>query len=133
MKTLGSRYVRRVLVPVMAVSLLSACTYWKVEEMAPSQVVTEKEPGRVRLTMLDGHRIQMSDPTVSDSEIIGHPRRNTGGRYRVIKSDTLRVATDSVAHIEIRKTHPLDTAVAVLLGVGAFAAVVVLSSWDWGL
>ncbi len=60
MKTLRSRYARRVLVPVMAVSVLSACHHWKAQEVAPAQVVTEKEPDTIRLTMLDGERMGLS-------------------------------------------------------------------------
>ena len=37
MKRFRSRYARRVLVPVVALSLLSACSGWKVQEVAPSQ------------------------------------------------------------------------------------------------
>ena len=117
MKRFRSRYVRRVLVPVMAVSLLSACHRWAVQEMAPSQVVSEKEPSRVRLTMLNRDRMELGHPTVSDGEIVGHPMRKAGGHYRADRSDTLRVVTDSVARIEIREADTLATVIAVTLGL----------------
>ena len=129
MKTLRSRYIRRVLVPVMAVSLLSACGKWTLQEMAPSEVVSEKEPGRVRLTMLDGDRMELGDPIVSGGEILGHPMRSAGGRYRADRSYTLRVAADSVARIEIRETDTLATVIAVTLGL-AFAAVVAVVAFN---
>jgi hypothetical protein len=116
----------------MAVSLLSACQVWKYQETAPSQVVSEKEPGRVRLTMLNGERIRLADPTVSEDEIVGHPMRNAGGHYRAVRSDTLRVATDSVARIEWYETNALATGIGVLLGLVAvgFAIVAIACSGD---
>ena len=119
MKILRNKRTRLVLVPVMAVSVLSACSFWKVQDMTPSQVVAEKEPSQVRVTTLDGDKIQISDPTVTDGEIVGHPMRNAGGHYRAVRSDTLRVSIDSVTRIEIRETSAGASVVAVLLGLVA--------------
>ncbi|UCG88941.1 MAG: hypothetical protein JSW71_10545 [Gemmatimonadota bacterium] len=87
MNRFRSRYARLLLAPVMAVSMLSACHHWKVQELAPAHVVTEKQPDRVRLTMLDGSRIEITDPMISDGQIVGHPVHEG---YSV-GSDTLRV------------------------------------------
>ena len=120
MKTLRSRYARRVLVPVMAVSVLSACTRWKVQEMAPSQVVYEQEPWRVRVTKLNGDRMVLEDPIVSGSEIIGHPINEPN----IPEHYTLRVATDSVAAIAIGEVKTAETGLLVVLGFVVAAAVV---------
>jgi hypothetical protein len=122
MKRFRSRYVRRVLVPVMAVSVLSACGKWTYQAMAPSRVVSEKEPSRVRLTMLDGGRMDLGDPIVSGSEIIGHPVHGPNGPEHY----TLRAATDSVAAIEIREINVLATVLMVPLGL-VFVVGAVLS------
>ncbi len=133
MKRFRSRQIRRVLVPVMAVSVLSACSGWKVQEMAPSQVVSENEPDRIRLTMLDGDRIQIGDPTVSNGEIVGHPVRKVTGHDRVIRSDTLRVATDSLARIEIHGASPGAIVAAVVFVFGILGVVIALNAdWDIG-
>jgi len=124
-KTFRTRCVRRVLVPVMAVSLLSACTYWKVEEMAPSQVVSEKEPSRVFLTMLDGSEVELENPWVSDGEILAHPRDPYNQVYGVVSPDTLRVPADSVARIEILKPDSGVTALLVTLGLVAVGLAIV--------
>ena len=122
MKRFRSMHVRRVLVPVMAVSLLSACGKWTYQAMAPSRVVSEKEPSRVRLTMLDGGRMDLGDPIVSGSEIIGHPVHGPNGPEHY----TLRAATDSVAAIEIREINVLATVLMVPLGL-VFVVGAVLS------
>ena len=124
MKTLRSRYARRVLVPVMAVSLLSACSHWTYQWLAPSQVVSRNEPGKVRLTMLDGDKIVLRNPWVSDGEIVG---------YWAERSDTLRVVADSVTRIEWYETNALATGMGVLFGLVILGGVVVLSvDWDVG-
>ena len=122
MKRFRSRYARRVLVPVMVVSLLSGCSYWHVQEMTPSQVVTEKEPDRVRLTMLDGARVELSEPQVVGSEILGKGKWDGDNSGRIpgevfwngADHWLRRIAIDSVSYVEIRKT---DIAGIVALGI----------------
>ena len=127
MKRFRSRYARRVLVPVMAASVLSACTRWKVQEMAPSQVVSGEWPSEVRLTMLDGDKIELFDPTVSGGEIVGHPTRGWG----YDRSDTLRVTTNSVAQIEILEANVVAIGIVVTLAlVVAFLAPLIFS-WSF--
>ncbi len=120
MKAFRSRHIRRVLVPVMAVSLLSACHHWKVQEMAPAQVVTEKEPDKIRLTMLDGDRMELADPMISNGEIVGHPFRNVGAHKGVVRSDTLRVPIDSVAYVSTRALSKAPFAVLLITGTLVF-------------
>jgi hypothetical protein len=105
--------------------------------MAPSQVVSGKWPSEVRLTMLDGDKIRLADPTVSNGEIVGHPLKRQGaGNRRVVRSDTLHVPTDSVARIETRDAYPAGTVGLVLtlglLVAGAVAFVVGIRNWGGG-
>jgi len=79
--------------------------------------------------MLDGQRIQLANPTVSDSVIVGLPFNEMN---RVVMYDTLRVATDSVARIEIRENDGKKTLMAVtsvIVVVGLIAFVAMYSSW----
>jgi hypothetical protein len=127
--TFRSRHVRRVLVPMMAVSLLSACGKWTYQAMAPSRAVIEKEPSQVRLTMLNGDRMELGHPIVSGGEIIGHPVHGPNGPEHY----TLRAATDSVAEIEIRNLDVLATTIVVVLGTAAaipVAAIISVSTSD---
>ena len=127
MKSFRSRYVRRVLVPVMAATLLSACHTWKVQELTPSRVVAAKEPSEIRLTMLDGEKVRLSDPSVSGGVIMGHPVRGWG----VVRSDTLRLAADSVARIEIWEIDETATVVVVVVGLGTAAMfALMLATWE---
>jgi hypothetical protein len=110
--------------------------------MAPSQVVIEKEPGKIRLTMLDGDRMELADPIVTDGEIVGHPLdhrcRDHWNRRYVACVDSLRVPTDGVASIETREPDELATAtiLVVVVGIVVAAAIAVASSnlweWTWG-
>ena len=123
MQTLRSRYARRVFVPVMAVSLLSACVRWEPHRFDPAQLVLEK--GLVRLTMLNGDKIELADPTVSDGEVVGHPAQYyVGPNWTAIRSDTLRVPTDSVDYTEIRVANPNGTRVLVIATLGVLITAV---------
>ena len=121
MKTLSSRSLRRVLVPLMAVSVLSACHHWKAQEMAPAQVVTDREPDHVRLTMLDSTRVELREPQVSGSEIQG--KWNWDQNWYGGEPSPRRIPIDSVAYVEIRKTDIAGTVLLGLLGVTLVAAV----------
>ena len=109
MKRFRTRHVRRVIVPVVALTLLSSCHTWKHQEMAPSQVVSEKEPGKIRPNMLDGDRIYLD---------VGHPLR---GRY-ALKSYILPLATDSSAYAATRSNN--DVLLKVLVGAALVITVV---------
>ena len=103
--------------------------------MAPNQVVSEKEPDKIRLTMLDGDEVLLEDPWVSAGEILAHPRVSEAfGFSKVLKSDTLRVPTDSVARIEVWEADA-GKAVAIVFGValgltiGLIVAANAFSEW----
>ena len=107
MQRFRSRQLRFVLVPLMAASLLSACTGWQIQNMAPSQVLAEKEPERVRLTLLDGSRIELHQPQVCEDEIVA-------GRERV--------PVDSVRYTETPTTFPIAL-VLLFVSVGVLGEV----------
>ncbi len=121
MKRFRSTYARFILVPLMVTTVLSACTYWKVTEMSPSQAVAEED--WVLLTTSGGDKIMVVDPVISDGQIVGHPVR---GKFAV-KSDTVRVPVDNVVHIQVRKIHAAVTVLGVALAlvpVAFFAYVI---------
>jgi len=98
--------------------------------MSPGQAVAAKD--WVRLTTLDGDRIEIVDPRVSEGQVVGHPVR---GGFSV-RSDTVRVHIDSVAYIQTRQIHAGATALAaavgvtIAAGVACFvAALAALSEW----
>ncbi len=127
MKTLRSSYARSALVPVMAVSVLCACVTWKHQEITPGRVVAETEPVRVRLTMLNGDKIRIVDPMISDGQIVGHPAR---GRFAV-RSDTLRVPVDSVAKMQVQEINEAGVVFGLVLGSALVGGVVGFSQ-IWG-
>jgi hypothetical protein len=121
MKRFRSTSARFILVPLMATTVLSACTYWKVTEMSPSRAVAEED--WVLLTTSDGDKIMIVDPVISDGQIEGHPVR---GQFAV-KSDTVRVPVDSVVHIQVREISAALTTFGVLVAlvpVAFFAYVI---------
>ena len=106
----GSWLLRRVVLPLTLVALLSACTKWKTLEppYAPSQGEYEK----LRITGDDGMRVVIHDPRLEADSLRG----------TVSDSDQVAaIRIDSVQKIEKRGTNWLATAGLV---VGVFYAVV---------
>jgi hypothetical protein len=96
--------------------------------MAPAQVVSEKQPDRVRLTMLDSTRIELAEPQVSGDEILGKWDWDKG--WYGAPPAPKRVPIDSVAYAETRKVAVVNTVfLAVLVATGvAFVGLVILCS-----
>ncbi len=127
MKNPRARHVRLVLVPVMAAAFLSACSHWKVQEMAPRQVILDKEPKLVRLTMLDEREIEVSEPQVCDGHIVGERVKTWYGA----DPGPVRVPTDSVSSVATRETHwrLILTAGAILFSVVFFYSILASGGW----
>ena len=134
MKSLRSKHFRRVLAPVIAVSLVSACGKWTVVEMAPRDVIADQEPERVRLTMLDGEEIELYGATVTNGHIVGQTKEGYDRvALRPVMSSNVRIAVDSVTHIEIRETDVFKTVWLVTMVLSAVVAVEIfksISEWD---
>jgi len=127
MKFARSRYVRHVLVPVMAASLLSACGHWKVQEMSPRQVILDTEPKVVRLTMLDETEIEVSEPQIRNDQIVGEDVKT---RYGADPAP-VRVPIDSVSVVATRDTnwHTVSTVGWISFSVGFFYNILA-SGWS---
>ena len=130
MKSLRHRPIRFIIVPLMLASFLTACAKWAVQEVTPSEVVTDKQPDRVRLTLLDDSKLVLDQPRVSGAEIVGE---RVDGGY-LIRADTVRIASDSVAYAEIRTTSTALWIGIVLLTVGTVFVLDMIRGWRdyWG-
>ncbi len=108
-----SRFLRRIVLPLTLVALVSACTKWKTLEppYAPSQGEYEK----LRITGDDGTRVVIHDPQIEADSLRG----------TVSDSDQIAaIPIDSVQKIEKRGANWLGNiglaylAFNVVLGIG---------------
>jgi hypothetical protein len=77
--------------------------------------------------MLNGDKIRIVDPMISDGQIVGHPAR---GRFAV-RSDTLRVPVDSVAKMQVQEINEAGVVFGLVLGSALVGGVVGFSQ-IWG-
>ena len=123
MKSFRSRQVRRVLVPVMAVSLLSACGGWyTVHNPRATAVVADNRPDLVRFNLLDGSRVEVARPQIHDQQFVGE-RTDSGGA--AIPGDTVRIPVDSVFYL----ATPIKDKETGLVPVVWFG-IIVLLAWS---
>lgn len=108
---------RRLSASIMMAASLSACTHWQVQSVSPQQLLSERKPNRIRVTLTDREEVVLRQPQIVKDSLYGVRSSSTpqpGGRAREA------VALADVDHVAIRKTDPLAT---TLLLVPAAAVV----------
>jgi hypothetical protein len=98
------------------VLLVTGCTHWHTERMAPAALLTSKTPSRIRVTRTDRSRVVVHHPRlVGDTIVDGRPKRSSG----------TRVPLSDVSAVAVRKVEPFRTTGLVLgtLVVASFAAL----------
>jgi hypothetical protein len=102
-----------------------ACMSWKTQSVAPDQVMA-KHPDQVRVTLGNGSRIVIADPTIIGDSLIGSApssdRKRAAPRRAVLLSD-----------VQSMQVHRVNAGRTTLLiaGVGATAVVVAAAAtWD---
>ena len=64
---------------VFLVLCLSACTTWRLSEMAPQTLVATERPGRIRVTRSDGSELVLRSPSIRADSLYGLQRGVVGG------------------------------------------------------
>ena len=100
---------------------LNACTSWRVDSVAPAQLVAERQPHEVRLRGQDGARTQLRGPFVRGDSLLG-----------LTKGDTAGVALTEVQSLEVRRFDWLKTAGLTILTFGVSLGVACAMACGWG-
>ena len=106
----------------LAIGTVACTSFQPVTTVVPGTIDVADE---IRIAMLDGTEIRLTDPHVVDDTLFGRPRVASGGW----SNDTVSIPVDGVA--EIRTSQPdrtKTTGFAILVGVLSAAAVVVFLS-----
>lgn len=100
---------RHAMMIILGAMLLSACTSWRVQQVAPAVLLNEIQPAKVRVERADGARLVLTWPMlVGDS----------------IRAPQGTMALSDISAIALRKFDPLKTTglVGGILGGAAFLA-----------
>ncbi len=98
---------RQLVLPFVIAVFVASCTTWKVQREPVQVVVAQEEPNRIRVTLLSGQALELRDPMVEASTLRGWKDVGAGRR------EAVGIPTDSVAHVEVRKTAVLQTVLLV--------------------
>ena len=112
---------------LLIICLAGSCTYWTPSTTDPRTLIQREGPLAVRVTRIDGARIEVVEPVIrSDSIRTALPceRYYTADGRPECRNPQEGVALDAVRDVEVRRTEVLVPVLVV--GLGAFA---LLASW----
>lgn len=100
--------------------VLPACTAWHLKSAPPQQVITAKQPIKVRIARQDGRGIELSQPEIEGDSIVGTNWDVKPGS----PPSRAAIALADVRTVEVRET---DTGriIALVVGVGSIIALIV--------
>ena len=98
---------------LLAASLLAACTQWQVQDVPPQQLLATQHPERIRIMRPDSSTVVLSGPEVLGDTLYG----TTAGRS-VASASREGVPLGDIAHVSVRRTDPVATALLIVVPVG---------------
>ena len=118
-----NRWLQKSVLAFYVAAQCGACTGWRLEPLAPSEVIARDHPKQLRIRQINGRREVLYRPEVRGDTLWG--TRDADARQPdrgIALADVTSVAT---LHVKTAQT------VALGLGFGAVAAVVIaLATWD---
>ena len=107
---------RRLAVTAWVAISTSGCVAWRVESVAPRELLKNPDVHAVRVIRPDNSKVEIYDPSIVGDSISGHPTARAVGRLYVPLS---HVQTIESQHKSFGKTVLLG--LAVIGAVGAYA------------
>jgi hypothetical protein len=105
---------RRLAALAQLVAFLAACTSWRVEPVAPADLVATK-PYLVRLTVADSSHLTLIEPVIRYDTLYGFRQDSDQSRAKVPEA----IPLNRVKQVEVRRPDPTKT---TLFGVGVLVA-----------
>jgi hypothetical protein len=120
---IGLAWLRRIACALFVIQL-TACSSWRVEQVSPAQLVTEKSPHEVRISRVGHAPLVVAKPTIVGDSLVGVAQ---GATHGVPLADITAIAT--------RHGDPLTSSllgVAIAGTVLAITVAVAASNCDCG-
>jgi hypothetical protein len=115
---------RRAVASIISVGLLlqvSGCTSWSTQKQPPAQVLSEKAYDKVRVTRIDGSRMELYQPGVVNDTLTGFKSKPEKGK----EPKPVRIAMADIKSVEI---HKVSAGKTVLLVAGIGLTVVLIAA-----
>jgi hypothetical protein len=104
---------------LLTLCLVAACSSWHQETLSPSQLITSRQPDKVRVTIPGGRHVLVLNPRVSGDTLAGLDFR--GDRKVVPVAD--------IQTIETRRFSTGKLALGVA-GLAVFTAIMASGCWS---
>jgi hypothetical protein len=120
----GSRFLRRVVLPLTLLAFLSACHKWVPLEPPVARAIAETESGTIRITLADSSRMVLDLPRVDDDSLYAIDVKAAGH---------VTVPLRDVVLVEEKQAEGGKTALligGIVLGAALLAFVVAGISYD---
>lgn len=120
----------RCAVLLLLVHLLSACTGWHTQYVAPEVLVSESQPYKIRVRRTDGSRVVLIDPAIRGDSVVGRWHRYDplpGPTGPGMPTSTRVEVPTGVPLADVREvqTHGVSVSRTALLVVGVGLVVLV--------
>ena len=125
--------LRRLTCRLLLPAFLAGCSSWHVQEVSPQQLITEDQPGKIRVTLTDGSQIVLEQPRVSGDTLIGcevqSRQRCPSDPGALLRSgQQVSIALSDVRDVAIQRADFGKTAALIVIPLLVVGAVVVLFS-----
>ena len=120
MSTRKPLLARRFIAALLMV-LLTACHSWRPTTVSPQRLIAEEQPSYVRVTLMDGERVTVRDPTVRKDSIVGATDAGRALTRRAVGVASRDVRLLEVQRLDVRKS----------VGLGFFMAPLVIWMLTW--
>ena len=101
---------RQILSLIVMISYLAGCTSWRVQPVAPEQLVESQRPSKIRVETTQHEKLVLKQPFVRDDSLMGY----ADGR-------ATRIPLDQIVRVEKKQTDPAKVGVLVVAIVGLIA------------
>jgi hypothetical protein len=117
---------------VLVFAYLSACTKWQVQQVSPQQLLTQGQPEKLRLSLVDNTEVVLRRPEIRGDSLYGVRDESAlrldyaSGRPPSHGASAALPLAD-VEKVAVRKINPVTTGLLVGLGVAAVYFVIGLA------
>jgi hypothetical protein len=124
----------------------AACTGWQTVEVSPEQLITERHPAEIRVTLTDSTQLRLEQPSMAGDTLVGYSKGHTStvtvtpSGYRggsttateVQVGPAHRIPAADIARVETSHTDAGAT-IALVIGVAALVVVVAGAALAFGM
>jgi hypothetical protein len=109
---------------VLVFAYLSACTKWQVQQVSPKQLLTQHQPEKLRVSLVDNTEVVLERPEIRGDSLYGVRdesalRLDYASGRPPSHGASVALPLADVEKVAVRKINPVTTGLLVGIGVAA--------------